>query len=227
MKKILVSVLFVINIAFGQIAENKKKLLIPLDSKADLEIFNVKVEEVNDNGGKGIQVSKVDGEIEGQTLVVIPEIIFKNGIIEVELSGEPASDAAPQMRGFVGIAFRVNSSDYNSYECFYLRPTNGRSDNQLQRNHSTQYISHPEFPWQKLRNESPGVYESYADLVPGEWIKIMIEVQGTRARLFVNNSEQPSLIVNDLKHGESEGKLALWLHSSTVARFRNLILTRN
>jgi len=227
MKKILVCVIVLVNITLGQIAENQEKIVIPLDSKSDLEIFNVKVEEINDKGGKGIQVSKIDGEIEGQTLVVIPEIIFKNGIIEVELSGEPASDAAPQMRGFVGIAFRINPLDYTSYECFYLRPTNGRSDIQLQRNHSTQYISHPEFPWQKLRNESPGVYESYADLVPGEWIKIMIEVQGTRARLFVNNSEQPSLIVNDLKHGESEGKLALWLHSSTVARFRNLVVTRN
>lgn len=226
MKTTFVVLVILVNIIFGQIENESNKIVFPLDSKTDLEIFNVKVEEINDNGGKGIQVSKIDGEIQGQTLVVLPDIIFKDGAIEVELSGQPAVDAAPQMRGFVGIAFRLNTSDYNSYECFYLRPKNGRADNQIQRNHSTQYISHPGYTWQKLRNESPGVYESYVDIVPGEWTKVKIIVEGTKAKLFVHDTEQPCLIVNDLKHGESEGKLALWLHSSTIARFRNLVVSK-
>jgi len=48
-------------------------------------------------------------------------------------------------------------------EVFYLRPTNGRADDQLRRNHAVQYVSHLEFPGHRLRQESPGVYESYAD----------------------------------------------------------------
>ena len=89
---------------------------------------------------------------------------------------------------------------------------------------ATQYISHPEYPWHKLRKENPGVYESYADMVPGEWIKMKIVVLGKTAKLYLHESEQPCLIVNDLKKGESKGLLALWLHSSTVARYRNLVV---
>ena len=159
--------------------------------------------------------------------MIIPETNFKNGIITIELTGEPAADADPKMRGFVGVAFRVNPSDSSSYECFYLRPTNARANNQLQRNHSTQYVSHPEFPWYRLRKENPGLYESYVDLVPGEWTKIKIEVAGKVAKLYLHDAEQPCLIVNDLKHEESEGKIALWLHSSTLARYRNLVVISN
>jgi hypothetical protein len=46
-----------------------------------------------------------------------------------------------------------------------LRPTNGRADDQVRRNHSTQYISYPDFPWYRLREETPGMYESYSDSI--------------------------------------------------------------
>src|SRR5688572_33379506 len=114
------------------------------------------------------------------------------------------------MRGFVGIAFRVQKQGIG-FECFYLRPTNGRADDQLRRNHATQYVSHPDYPWFRLREENPGVYESYTDLVPGEWTKVKIVVSGVQAQLYVNGAEQPCLIVNDLKLGHIEGLIALWI----------------
>jgi len=76
----------------------------------------------------------------------IPGIEFKNGVIELELAGERDPDADPNMRGFVGLAFRVDPENYYSYECFYLRPANGRANDQVRRNHSTHYISHPDYP---------------------------------------------------------------------------------
>jgi hypothetical protein len=100
---------------------------------------------------------------------LVRAISFQDGTIEVTLSGDTVPDAPPQLRGFVGIAFRV-SADESQFECFYIRPKNGRSDDQLQRNHSAQYISIPGFPWQKLRSQTPGKYEAYVDLVPGEWL---------------------------------------------------------
>ena len=36
--------------------------------------------------------------------------------------------------------------------------------------------------------ENPGVYESYTDLVPGEWTHVKIVVDGTKARLYVNRA---------------------------------------
>jgi len=80
-----------------------------------------------------------------------------------------------------------------------IRPTNGRADDQLRRNHSAQYISFPDYEWQRLRAEAPGQYESYVDLVPGEWTRVKVEVSGVKARLYVHDASQPSLIVNDLK----------------------------
>ena len=225
MRKTLLFLLVIISYLFGQTGKDSAAKIFPLESVKDLELVNVKAEAIEFEGKKGIQISKVEGEINGETLVIIPETNFKNGIIEIELSGEPGIDAGAQMRGFVGVAFRVNPSDFSSFECFYLRPTNARSDNQLQRNHSTQYTAHPEFPWYRLREENPGQYESYVDLAPAEWTKLKIEVADLKAKLYINGSQQPCLIVNDLKHGISEGKVALWLHSSTLARYRNLRIT--
>jgi len=94
----------------------------------------------------------------------------------------------------------------------------------LRRNHSVQYISHPEFPWERLRKETPGVYEAYADLEPGAWTKIKIVVSGTKARLYINGADQPCLIVNDLKLGEAHGPIALWIAVDTDAYFSNLTI---
>ena len=146
-------------------------------------------------------------------------------MIELEITGEPAPDAGKGAKGFVGVAFRIDSTDHSNYECIYLRPVNGRAYNQLQRNHSVQYISHPEYPWQRLRKEQSGVYESYVDLIPGEWTSIKIVVSEETARLYVHGNLQPTLIVNDLKHGDREGIIGLWLHRSTIAHYRNIKIT--
>lgn len=158
-------------------------------------------------------------------LARIKDLDFSSGVIEVELAGEPAPDAPAGARGFVGIAFRVQP-DNGTYDAFYLRPTNGRADDQERRNRSVQYVSLPEWPWARLRKETPAKYESYVDLVPGQWTAIKIEVEGARGRLFVHGSTQPTLIVNDLKTGpDGRGGVALWIDSGTVAHFRNLRVT--
>ena len=88
-----------------------------------------------------------------------------------------------------------------------------------------QHFLHPEWPWFRLRKETPSKYESYVDLVAGQWTKIRIEVDGERARLYVHGNEQPTLIVNDVKSGaEASGGVALWLEPGTVAHFRNLTI---
>ncbi len=157
-----------------------------------------------------------------EQLVVIEGLEFGDGVIEAEIAGEAQTSVFEGARGFVGIAFRVQP-DLRAYDAFYLRPTNGRADDQLRRNHSTQYISHPDWTWFRLRQEFPGKYESYVDLVPGEWTKIRIEVRGDRARLFVHDAKEPALIVNDLRSGKAaRGAVALWLDIGTVAHFRNL-----
>jgi hypothetical protein len=158
-------------------------------------------------------------------MAILAEPPFTNGTIEIDVAGAPRPNAPPDSRGFIGLAFRTGERGEWS-EIFYLRPTNGRSDDQLRRNHSVQYVSHPEFPWSRLRQESPGVYEAYADLEPKVWTAMKIVVSGTTARLYVNGAEQPCLIVNDLKHGDVAGRIALWAHVETDAYFGALTITR-
>jgi len=199
---------------------------IPLTSLDQLKLVNVKAESVTFKGRKALRVSEApSGGGNVEALVVLPKTDFQDGTIEVDLTGEPAPGAAESARGFVGIAFRV-AADQSRFECFYLRPTNGRADDQLRRNHSTQYISVPGFPWELLRKDFPGKYESYVDILPGEWTKVKIEVRGEKARLYVNGSEQPALIVNDLKQGQTKGSVALWFGSGTVAHFSNLRISK-
>ena len=93
-------------------------------------------------------------------------------------------------------------------------------------NHSAQYISHPNYPWFRLRKETPSRYEAYVDLVPEEWTKVKIVVEGEKARLYVHGNEHPTIIVNDLKSGaDGSGAVALWFEGSTVARYTNLKIT--
>jgi hypothetical protein len=228
MSKVLLltfAICFLLAGVFAQSIEKSGGFELPLKSGERLTLINLNAKSVEFKSREGIRITKADNYTEGETIAIVNGIEFNDGTIEVELAGEPAPDADPQMRGFIGIAFRLQETEPFSYECFYLRPTNGRADNQLQRNHSTQYVSHPEFPWYRMRKESPGVYESYVDLQPGEWTKVKIEVSGNQAKLYVHDAEQPCLIVKDLKHKNLKGKIALWLHSSTVAHFRNLVVT--
>ena len=83
----------------------------------------------------------------------------------------------------------------------------------------------PGFGWQKLGSESPGKYESYVDLVPGQWTHMKIQVRGSSARLYANGAEQPTLIVNDLKQSPANGAIALWVGPGTIAHFSDLKIT--
>ena len=190
-----------------------------------LKANKVKAEPATYKGKSGIRVTDAvqsQTEASEDRIVVLTGTKFTNGVIEAHVSGEPAGGAGAGARGFVGVAFRV-ANDISKFECFYLRPTNGRADDQVRRNHSVQYISFPEFPWHRLRKEFPEKYESYADLVPGEWTKVRIEVNGDKARLFVNGAPQPALIVNDLKLGASaSGPIGLWIGPGTVGHFANV-----
>ena len=202
------------------VQERQEPAKLALDK---LELHNVKAEPVTYLGRSAMRVSDAgpQGLDDAGRLAVVPGSSFQDGTIEVNLSGDTSPDAPPNFRGFVGIAFRI-TANRSHFECFYLRPKNGRAEDQLQRNHSVQYISIPGFGWQKLRSDTPGKYESYVDLIPGQWTQMKIQVAGSRARLYVNGAEQPALIVNDPKQSSVNGAIALWVGPGTIAHFADL-----
>jgi hypothetical protein len=204
-----------------------RAMTLPLDSTEGLKPVNAKVEPVTYKGRKALRVTDAgpEGTSDDGRFVVVTGSHFQDGLIEVDVVGDRIPGAPELARGFVGIAFRV-APDGPPFEAFYLRPYNGRSDDQLQRNHSAQYISSPEFPWNRLRQEFPGKYETYVDLVPGEWTKVKIEVKGDKARLYVNDAHEPTLVVNPLLHGNTKGAVALFISLGSVAHFSNLRVSK-
>lgn len=191
-----------------------------------MELRNVKAETVTYKGQSAVRLVDTGAHDldDAGRLAILRGSSFTDGTIEIDLTGDTVSGALENLRGFVGIAFRV-ADDASHFECFYLRPKNGRSPDPVQRSHSAQYISIPGFPWQKLRSENPGKYEAYVDLVPGDWIKVKVVVSGNKAQLYVNGGAQPTLTVNDLKQPQSQGAIALWVGPGTIAHFSNLKIT--
>ena len=224
MKNYYYLISLILAISNPMFAQNNVESISLLNNK-NLTPTNVLTSEESYLGKSSIKVTDT-GENSEVKFVKIDNYDFKNGIIEIDVSGKPAANSPEQARGFVGIAFRINK-DNSKFECIYLRPTNGRAEDQIRRNHSVQYISYPDFPWAKLRKEFPEKYESYVDIVPGEWIKMKIVINGDKAKLFVNGNAQPTLLVNDLKLGtDINGKIGLWIGPGTEAHFSNLQITK-
>jgi len=158
---------------------------------------------------------------------IVKDVEIGNGVIELWLAGRRAPDAPPDVRGFTGVAFRI-AADYAKFECVYIRPANARAEDQLRRNRSIQYFSYPDYKFDRLRREAAGQYETYVDLVPGDWTRLRIELDGMKARVFVHDAQQPTLVVNDLKHGEdARGAVGLFIDRGTEAFFRDLTIRSN
>jgi hypothetical protein len=214
--------LFIMKPAEGAEAE----LSLALNDASQVEAHNVSVRAVDYRGSKALEVRRLvmGAAPDIDTFAFVPGLDFHNGTIDVDVAGSPLLDAPPGARGFVGVVFRVQTSDGSfGTEGIYLRPTNGRADDQVRRNHSTQYFAYPGYDFARLRRDAPAQYESYVDLVPGEWTAMRIEVQGTTAKLFVGGAPQPALIVNDLKRGvDAHGSVGLYVDNGTDGHFRNL-----
>ena len=215
----------------GAGVSRSQSAVFALDSLDHLETVNTKAEIVTYRDRKALHLTppqdsqteqtSMPDMLRGSMLALVSGTDFKDGTIEAEVAGVPIASMDDTARGFVGIVFHVQNHGARA-ENIYIRPTNGRADDQLRRNHSVQYESIPDFPWHRLRREAPGVYESYADLETGAWTKVKIEVAGTKARLYVNGAEQPCLIVNDLKLGAARGQVGLWAFIASNAYFSNL-----
>ena len=183
---------------------------------------NVKVKAVEYNGRKAVCLTK--DPTAGDGFALLPGTDFEDGTIEADLALKITTPPGVRMPGFFGIAFRARP-DASHYELFYLRPGNAHSNDQAMRNHSVQYSAEPDFSWYKLRREWPGVYETYADLQLETWTHVKVEVAGRSARLYVNGSADPALVVDGLKGDDLHGGVALWGYAGEESYFSNVRIT--
>lgn len=154
------------------------------------------------------------GRSEGDGFLKIKHINFRDGIIEADIKGSNT----PQ-QSFVGIAF--HGKDDETYDVIYFRPFNFRNPDR--KSHSVQYIAHPNYTWQRLREENPGKYESElkSDLDPDDWFHVRIEVNSPAVKVYIDDHPTPTLSVNQLSSGEG-GWVGFWVGNFSDGWFRNL-----
>ncbi len=215
----LAAIFVLVPACFAQTAPSTQTF--PLTDTTGLITRNVKVSAVEYKGRKAVLVTNT-GQDDGFAL--LPGVDFQDGTIEADLAVKITTPPGVRMPGFLGIAFRARP-DASHYELFYLRPKNSSSGDQGMRNHSVQYSEAPDFGWYKLRREWPFVYEAYVPLQAETWTKIKIEVKGRTARLYLNGSDEPSLVVNGLKGEDLHGGVALWGYQGEEAYFSNVRIT--
>lgn len=197
-------------------------------NQADFEAVNVFMDEIEMDNEHTLRVVKDPyiNEFDGPTYARLRNVEFHNGTIEVKVKSRLLDDAPDFARGFIGVVFRTNEAN-SRFESFYIRPTNGRADNMIRRNRCIQYFAYPDYKFERTREEFPGMYECYADMTLDEWITLKIEVEDGRAKLYLNDNEQPVMRVNDLKLGENaSGGIGLWVDVGTEGFFKNLKVTQ-
>ena len=150
-------------------------------------------------------------------LLYMQEVEFTNGKIELDIKGKDV-----QGQSFVGVAFHgLNDS---TFDAVYFRPFNFMND---QRNsHSVQYISMPAYNWYNLRKDHPGKYENKVNPVPdpNEWFHATIVIHYPEVKVFVNDSKEPSLVVNQISD-RKKGWIGFWVGNGSDGNFKNLVIT--
>lgn len=230
MKKIILPCLLVFNMT-GAIAQKFTW------DKHEFESVNTKAEIVNMDGAQVLRVERdliaspfdeknIEASVDGPTYVKLTNVDMENGTIEVKmLSRIMENSPFPAARGFIGVAYRVDQENKN-FDAIYLRPSNGRADDQLRRNHTVQYFSYPGNTFSRLRKEANGLYETYADIGLNEWIDVRIEFQDEKAVLYINNQKSPSFIVTKMLGTSKKGSIALWVEIGTIGYFKDLKVTQ-
>ena len=165
----------------------------------------------------GRPVVRLDAK-EGDGMAIVAGAPFMEGTIELDVRGEDV-----QQRSFVGVAFGVQ--DDSTYEAVYLRPFNFRTPDTARAKRAVQYVSQPAYPWQKLRQESPGKYEQPVRPVPDptSWVRVRLVVTRTQLSVYANDGDDPDLVVTRLGDVKP-GPVALWVGNNSRGDFANLTI---
>ena len=215
-------------VTFGQ----KLKL-----NNQEFELTNVSGSITELNGEKVLKIERdlkaipfdvknLEATVDEPTYAKLTNLDFENGTIEVKMLSQIQNPSPFEFaQGFIGVAFRISEKD-SAFESIYLRPKVGRSDNQSARNHTVQYYAYPEYKFDKLRKEAPGMYETTAPVNINEWITMRIEVNGQKAYMYINDAKYSTFVVDKMKGKTTHGAIALWVDIGTIGYFKELKITK-
>jgi hypothetical protein len=183
------------------------------------KLIHASAENVEADGKRAVRlVAEGDSAngIVGLALPLAPG--FRTGTIEVDLKGKNV-----RQRSFLGVAFNV--TDETTFEAIYFRPFNFKAEEPV-RGRSVQYVAWPESTWEHLRKTAPGRFEQPVHPVPDpdSWFHVRIEVTDRQVRVFVDNANEPSLVVSRLLIGDKRRPAGLFVDSAD-GLYANLRIT--
>ncbi|MFH1851159.1 MAG: hypothetical protein ABIA75_02330 [Candidatus Neomarinimicrobiota bacterium] len=179
------------------------------------QAFNRKAQVLKDSDRPGVYFK----EDPSTGVIWYKGLDFQKGVIECDIRGRDVQGAS-----FVGIAFR--GWDAENYDAIYFRPFNFNTADSLRHAHGVQYVSHPEWTWQRLRNERTGRYEQPVTNVPDQttWFHARIEIHQPQMMVFVNEAAEPALVVDELSE-RTGGWVGLFMGYGSDGSFANLKIT--
>ena len=191
-------------------AQKQSYNLQQLLKEKKLITFNGNVVPITDGDKKGISMTGI---------AWLKDVKFSTGTIEIDLRGKDV-----MQQSFIGIAF--HGIDTVTHDVVYFRPFNFRSTDPVRKIHAVQYVSHPDFPWHKLREEKNGIYEKGIDPPPAatDWFHARIVVDNTQIKVYVNNASTPSLTVDKL-NTRNDGLIGVW-NEGLNGDFANLTISK-
>lgn len=178
-------------------------------------VVNRSLTAFEDGGRKAVRLD----ERSGQGIAWLEGTLFAEGAIDLDVRGQDV-----EQKSFLGIAF--HAADDRRFEAVYFRPFNFRGADPAKAGRAVQYVSHPEFIWQRLRAESPGRYERAVSPVPDPngWFHVRIVCAGKKVRVYVAGSREPCLEVEKL--GDlGQGMVGLFVGNGSGGDFSDLVIT--
>jgi hypothetical protein len=122
----------------------------------------------------------------------VKDLQLRDGVIDVDV-------ATPALRGFFGIQFRI---DGMNGEWVYLRQHKSGAPDAMQYTP----VLNTGLNWQLYNG--PG-FTGAVDIPKDIWFHLRLEITGAQARLYVQDMENPALVMADLKSGIQTGQIAL------------------
>lgn len=169
-------------------------------SMAQIIPFENEQWEIESKGAIFDRIKGVDCLYLDRGAAVLKDVEFENGIIEFDM-------LVRNRRAFPGLIFRM--TDPKNYESFYIRPfLSGKAD-------ANQYT--PFFNgvagWQLYHGSA---YASPVEYTYDEWIHFKFVISGTQAEVYIGNTKEPSLFINELKHGLIKGRIGVSVSTNPV-----------
>lgn len=213
-KLIILFLAILYNSAFSQSV--MKPDLYKLVHTNGIEVYNRKLNLINEASHKGISLSKDQGE----GIAWIKGVEFSEGIIEVAIRGEDVNQ-----HSFVGLAF--HGIDNKTFDAIYLRPFQFLETDESLRSHGIQYISLPDYTWRVLRENYPGKYEHAIEPAPDpdSWVHVRIVIKDLTISTYINGNLQPALVVKKLTL-LTIGAIGFYVGDTSGGDFANLSITK-